>query len=232
VLRVVTCAATLVVLLTPTAADSVAQTTVTITFRGGGKALWKLDGDRETSRVALSYRWHGAVRFVAPLSLLADPKHRRLSVSGATALVGSWTGRYTSNKAGTITTCTYRGTRVKARVTAKLAKGRAGNTVELTLHPRTPGGFFSDKGRGAVVRCSTGYSQSAPSHFVPSWFFRDNLQDRGRLSSETAIIVLPGTLLPRGSATVAFPNEHGRNASEGLAHLAWSNRGQVVVNAG
>jgi hypothetical protein len=81
------------------------------------------------------------------------------------------------------------------------------------------------------VRCSVGYTQSAPSHFAPSWFFRDNLQDHGRMSSDKALIVLPSTLLPRGSATVAFPNEKGRNESVALGHLAWSNRAETTARA-
>jgi hypothetical protein len=117
-------------------------------------------------------------------------------------------------------------------VTAKLAKGRAANTLELIFHPRnTRGGFFSDKGHGATVRCTSAYGAKGPPHFAPSWFFRDNLQDHGRLSSDTAIIVLPSTLLPYGSATVAFPKEKGRNNSVALGRLAWSNRAETAVRS-
>jgi hypothetical protein len=117
-------------------------------------------------------------------------------------------------------------------VTAKLAKGRAGNTLELILHPRgARHGFFSDKGHGATVSCSSTSGANGPSHFAPSWFFRDNLQDHGRLSSDTAIIVLPGSLLPSGAATVAFPKERGRNNSIALGRLAWSNRGETAARS-
>ena len=117
-------------------------------------------------------------------------------------------------------------------MTARLATGRARNTLELTLHPRAAeGGFFADKGRRAIVRCSRGFTQSAPSHFAPSWFFRDNLQDHGRFTSDTAVIVVPNTLLTRGKATVAFPNEKGRNDSVGLGHLSWNNRAETAVRA-
>jgi hypothetical protein len=219
-------------LLSPAAASGVSQRTVTITLFGNGKAFWKLDSSRETSRLALAYHWHGVLSFDVPLPILADPKHRRLSVSGAATLVASWSGQYRTKTSGTLTTCTYKGTKVRTRVTAKLAKGRARNTLELTLHPRAAeGGFFADKGRRAVVRCSAGYRQTAPSHFAPSWFFRDNLQDHGRFTSDTAVIVVPTTLLPRGTATVAFPNEKGRNDSVALGHLAWNNRAETALRA-
>jgi hypothetical protein len=217
--RAIVCALASVLLVAPAGASGASQSTVTITLHGSGTAFWKLDGSRETGRLTLSYRWHGALRFAA--------------VSSGATLVGSWTGSYRSKKGNAVTTCSYKGTNVKSRVTAKLAKGRTKNTLELTLHPRAgASGFFSDKGHGAVVRCSSGYAQSAPSHFAPSWFFRDDLQDHGRLSSDTAIIVLPATLLPRGSVTVAFPNERGRNDSVALGHIAWNNRAQTAVRAG
>ena len=225
------CACAAVVLLSPTAASGLSQRTVTVTLAGGGKAFWKLDSSRETSRLTLKYHWHGALSFAVPPPVLADPKHRRLSVSSAGTLVGTWTGQYRTRKSGRLTTCTYRGSKVKSRVTAKLAKGRARNTLELTLHPRAGRGFFSDKGRRATVRCTNQYVQRAPSHFAPSWFFRDNLQDHGRFTSDTAVIVTPSRLLPRGSATVAFPDEKGRNDSVALGHLAWSNRAETAVRA-
>jgi hypothetical protein len=230
--RAVLCAFASVLLLSPGGASGLSQRTVTITLHGGGKAFWKLNSSRETSRLALSYRWHGALTFGVALPVLNDPKHGRLTVSTAATFVASWTGSYRSRKGDTVTTCKYRGANVRSRVTAKLAKGRAANTLELTLHPRVAGhGFFSDKGRGAAVRCSSGYTQSAPSHFAPSWFFRDNLQDHGRLSSDSAVIVLPSKLLPHGASTVAFPNERGRNDSVALGHLAWNNRAETAVRA-
>jgi hypothetical protein len=221
-----------VLLLSPAGASGLSQRAVTITLQGSGKALWKLNSSRETSRLSLSYRWHGALRFGVALPVLSDPKHSGLTVSSAATFVASWTGSYRSRKGAAVTTCTYSGVNVRSRVTAKLAKGRAANTLELTLHPRVTGlGFFSDKGRGAVVRCSSGYTQSAPSHFTPSWFFRDNLQDHGRLSSDSAVIVLPSKLLPHGATTVAFPNERGRNDSVALGHLARINRAETAVRA-
>jgi len=230
--RAAGCACAFVLLLSPATAAGVSQRTVTISLHGGGKAFWKLNSSRETSRLALDYHWHGSLMFDIALPVLDDPKHRRLSVSSAATLVASWTGHYTSKKADSVTMCRYRGVKVKSRVTARLAKGRARNTIELTLHPRGAGrGFFTDKGRHAVVRCSSGYTQSAPSHFAPSWFFRDNLQDHGRLTSSSAVVVLPSKLLPRGSVTVAFPDERGRNDSVAVGHIAWNNRGQTAVGA-
>jgi hypothetical protein len=226
------CALASVLLLSPAEASAQAERAVTITVYGSGKAFWKLNSSRETGRVALTYRWHGALTFHVAPSVLRDPTHRTLRASSATTLVGSWTGTYRNKKGDALTTCRYSGAKVKSRVTATLARGRADNTVELRFHPRGDRrGFFSDRGRGAVIRCSAGYTQSAPSHFAPSWFFRDNLQDHGRMSSDKAVIVLPNTLLPRGSATVAFPNEKGRNDSVAVGHLAWSNRAETAVRA-
>ena len=51
------------------------------------------------------------------------------------------------------------------------------------------------------------------------------------MSSNNAVIVLPSTLLPRGSATVAFPNEKGSNDSPAVGRLAWSNRAETAVRA-
>jgi hypothetical protein len=102
----------------------------------------------------------------------------------------------------------------------------------LTFHPRgAEDGYFPDKGHRAFVRCSSGTVQSAPPHFAPSWFFRDNLQDHGRLTSDTAIIVLPSKLLPSGSAKVIFPKEIGRNDSVAVGRIKWSNNGVTAVRA-
>jgi hypothetical protein len=212
-------------------ASGAAVRTVTITLYGGGKALWKLNNTRETSRLELRYRWHGRIRFVVPVRPMNDPRHRHLSVSSRTTLTAGWTGQYKSTKADGVSRCGYKGVRVKARVNVALAKGRAGNTLELRFHPRTGRtGFFSDRGRRALIHCSAGTIQSAPPHFAPSWFFRDNLQDHGRLSSDTAIVVLPSTLLPSGGrATVPFPNERGRNNSVAVGRLAWNNRAETAV---
>jgi hypothetical protein len=211
-------------------ASGVSERTVTITLFGGGKALWKLDNSREHSRLALNYHWHGTLRFAVGVPLLNDPAHRGLAVRSTAILVAAWTGDSSTTKVGETSSCKYGGVKVRTRITAKLAKGRAGNTLEVILHPRSAQrGFFSDLGHGATVRCTSSYGARGPSHFAPSWFFRDNLQDHGRLTSDTAIIVLPSALLPHGSATVAFPKETGRNNSVALGHIAWSNRAETAV---
>jgi hypothetical protein len=229
--RAAICACAAAVLVAAPAASGVSLRTITITLSGNGNALWKLDSSRDTSRLALEYHWHGTLTFDVPPGPLNDTQHRRLTVASAATFAATWSGHYTSKKADGHSTCRYAGTRVKARLSAKLAKGRAGNTLELTLHPRAGHGFFSDKGHRAVVRCSAGVFQRAPAHFAPSWFFRDNLQDHGRLTSDTAVIVLPSKLLPNGSAKVAFPKETGRNDSVALGHIKWSNNGQTAVSA-
>ena len=228
--RAVACTFASILLVSPAGASAVSARTVSITLNGSGKALWKLDSSRETSRLALEYHWHGTLPFAVAARVINDPKHRRLSVTSGATLLASWTGSYVTRKNESVTRCRYRGTQVASRISAKLARGRAGNTIELTLHPYLPErGFFADKGRRAVIRCSAGYAQAVPSHFAPSWFFRDNLQDHGRLSFDTAVLVLPGTLLAGGSTTVAFPSEKGRNDSVGLGHLRWNNNGKTAV---
>jgi hypothetical protein len=211
-------------------ASGVSKRTVTITLFGSGKALWKLDSSREHRRLALDYGWRGTLRFAVAVPVLNDPLHRGLSVRSTATLVAAWTGNSSSTTLNETSSCKYRGVKVRAPIIAKLAKGRAGNTLEVILHARSAHrGFFSDSGRGATVRCNSAYGANGPSHFAPSWFFRDNLQDHGRLSSDTAIIVLPSTLLPNGSATVAFPKETGRNNSVALGRIAWNNRAETAV---
>jgi hypothetical protein len=223
-------ASALVVFAAP--ASGVSLRPVTITLYGSGKAFWTLNSRRETSRLLLRYRWRGTLEFAVAAPMLADARHRRLSASTRGTLTASWTGRYRTRKGDAVSTCTYRGTDAAARVSAKLAAGRRRGSVELRLHPLgIAQRFFPDQSRRAVVSCSPGLVQTKPAHFAPSWFFRDSLQDHGRLSSDTAIIVLPGTVLPRGSATVAFPHERGRNDSPALGHLAWDNRAQTAVQA-
>ena len=162
---------------------------------------------------------------------LRDEKHRGLSVTRPVTLSARWSGTYRSRRGGVLRTCTYSGSRVKARVVARLATGRTRGTLELAFRPRTGSGFFSDLGRGARIRCSKGTEQSAPPHFAPSWFFRDNLQDRGRFTSQSAVLVLPAKLLPGGSVNVSFPFESGRNDSPALGVLGWNNRGRTSVEA-
>ena len=208
----------LLVAVTPAAA--VSQRTVTLNVSGTGKAFWRLDSNAETARLALHYRWHGTIPF-------GVSRAHRLSATRVATLRASWDGTFTSKRGGVKSTCTYRAARVPARVTARLATGRARGTIELTFHPRNGLGFFREAG----IRCSKGATQSAIPHFAPSWFFRDNLQDHGRLTSQTAVLVLPATLLTRGSAALTFPFERGRNDSVGIGHIAWNNRGTTTLDA-
>jgi hypothetical protein len=224
------CACASVLLITATPASAVSQRHTVIAVSGTGKAFWKLDAKTEKSRLALVYRWHGTIGFDIPRSVLRDAKHRGLSVTRAATLSATWSGTY-RKRSGVLTTCIYSGSRVKARVVARLATGRESGTLELTFRPRGGTGFFSDRGGRARVGCGGGPEQSAPLHFAPSWFFRDNLQDHGRLTSRRAILVLPATLLPRGSTQIAFPLERGSNDSPALGHLGWNNRGTTSVES-
>jgi hypothetical protein len=224
------CACVSTFLLTVAPAAAVSQRRVTFAVSGSGKAFWKLDSKSDTGRLSLRYRWHGTIGFDVPRARLRDPRHRGLTVAHATTLSASWSGTYRGRRSGVLTTCTYSGSKVRAAVVARIAAGRSKGTLELTFHPRTGNGFFRDRGGRARVRCGSGkVAQSAPLHFAPSWFFRDNLQDHGRLTSQNAVLVLPGTLLPRGSATISFPLERGSNDSVALGHLGWNNRGTTSV---
>ena len=223
--------ACLLLLVAATPAAAVSQRNVTLYLSGTGKAFWKQDSSAETGRLALRYHWHAAISFAVPRSKLRDPKHRGLSVTHIATLSGGWNGSYSDKRGGVRATCTYTGANVKAAVRARLAAGRAPGTIELTFRPRSGNGFFSDDGGRAAIRCGKGATQSAPPHFAPSWFFRDNLQDHGRLSTQTAVLVLPGTLFTRGKATLTFPFERGRNDSGAIGRLAWHNRGTVTIRS-
>ncbi len=224
------CACASLFLLTVAPASAVSQRRVTLAVSGSGKAFWKLDSQADTGRLSLIYRWHGTVGFDIARALLRDASHRGLSVTRRATLSASWSGTYRGRRGGVLTTCTYSGSKVRAAVFARLATGRTKGTLELTFHPRAGNGFFRDRGGRAKVRCGK-TEQSAPLHFTPSWFFRDNLQDHGRLTSESAVLVLPAKLLPRGSATISFPLERGSNDSVALGHLGWNNRGATSVEA-
>jgi hypothetical protein len=225
------CACASLFLLAVAPAAAVSQRRVTFAVSGHGKAFWKLDSKADTGRLALTYRWHGTIGFDIGRALLRDATHRGLTVTRRTTLSASWSGTYRGRRGGVLTSCTYSGSRVRAAVVARLATGRAKNTLELSFHPRAGDGFFRDRGGRATVRCGGGAEQSAPLHFAPSWFFRDNLSDHGRLTSQSAVLVLPATLLPRGAATIAFPRERGTNDSVALGHLGWNNRGTTSIEA-
>jgi hypothetical protein len=225
------CACASLFLLAVAPAAAVSQRRVTFAVSGHGKAFWKLDSKADTGRLALTYRWHGTIGFDIRRALLRDATHRGLTVTRRATLSANWSGTYRGRRGGVLTSCTYSGSRVRAAVVARLATGRAKSTLELSFHPRAGDGFFRDRGGRATVRCGGGAEQSAPLHFAPSWFFRDNLSDHGRLTSQSAVLVLPATLLPRGSATITFPRERGTNDSVALGHLGWNNRGTTSIEA-
>lgn len=209
---------TVVVLACVTSASAASQRRVTIDLSGRGKAFWKLDGKSETAFLALRYRWYGTIAFDAP-------SRGPMSVTRSATLTAGWSGTYRDNVSGVESTCTYGGAHVHAAVTATLASGRRTNTLELILHPRTGGGFFAAAGH----QCAEGTGPVAPPHFSPASFFRDNVEDHGRLTSDTAILFLPAKLLPHGKATLAFPFERGKNDSVAVGDLGWDNRGTATV---
>jgi hypothetical protein len=127
------------------------------------------------------------------------------------------------------TTLFRSGVNVPRRVTATLTNGKRGS-LQLVLGARGRG-FFPSRGNGATVSCSSHVGARGPTHFEPEWLFRDALQDHGRLSSDTAVIVVPSRLLPRGSLTVRFPRETGSVVQPLRPRLTWNNSGRVTLRA-
>jgi hypothetical protein len=207
-------------------ASGAASRTVTITLTDSGKARWSTDGDAEKGTLALNYSWRGTLRFKVPA------KARFLSTTSGT-LRAAWTGDASGTKLSTPLSgpyhCQYAGKDVPSQVTATLTNGQARGTVEVTLHAKGEEGFFPSKGSGATVNCSSGYGADGPVHFEPQWLFRDTTSDHGRMTSDTAVIVLPARALNRGSVTLTWPREIGKVSSPFRAKLAWNNVGKLVA---
>jgi hypothetical protein len=185
----------------------------TIALSATGTARWTSDGSTDSAHLTLSYRWGGSLTFAAS--------------SATTTLRASWTGHLTGKNSSGAYACTYKGVNVPARVTATLTKGKS---LRLVLAARGRG-FFPSKGDGATVSCNSGVGARGPSHFEPEWLFRDALQDHGRLTSAAAVLVVPKSLLPRGSVALRFPSEAGFVAQPLRPRLTWSNSGRVTIRA-
>ena len=202
-------------LLSTAAAPADGAAARTITISGTGAARWSSDGSTDSARLTLNYRWSGSLTFAA--------------ASATTTLHASWTGRLTGKNSSGSYTCTYKGVNVPGRVTATLTNGKRGS-LKLVLGARGRD-FLPSRGNGATVSCNSHVGERGPAHFEPQWLFRDTLQDHGRLSSDIAVIVVPSTLLPRGSVTVRFPKEAGSVVQPLRPRLTWSNNGRVTLRA-
>jgi len=100
-----------------------------------------------------------------------------------------------------------------------LTNGTTRGTLRVVLHARSRRGFFP--ATNASAPCSS------PAHFEPAWLFRDNLEDHGRLTADTAVIAVPRTLLAHGSTTITFPHEVGTVDRPLRPKLTWNNRGRL-----
>src|SRR5207247_8058448 len=154
----------------------------TPTLSASGKASWSSDGGADRAQLALRYSWHGTLKFSIPAGVLKHPAGARFSVPGSATLVASWAGELRGVRLGEAYRCAYRGANVPGRVSATLANGGVRGRLRLVLHARGKG-FFPANANGGTAGCS-----STPTHFEPAWLFRDNLDDHGRLTSDTAVI--------------------------------------------
>ena len=217
-----------------------ATKTVKIALSATGTARWSTSGDEEQGSLALDYSWNGAFAFKVPVAQLNDPKHAHLFVRVKGKLVGTWVGDYTGTRYSPPDTgkyhCSYSGKSVSTPVGVVLRAGPTSRRLEVVLlslagRALNSPGFFPNKGGGANVSCSNTVGAQGPTHFAPSWLFRDTIQDNGAFSSAQATIVLPATLIPQGTAKVAFPHEVGSVSSALRAKLNWNNTGRVTAVA-
>jgi hypothetical protein len=211
-------------LISATAAPAVgaAARTIVVTLGATGAARWSSDGVADTARLTLSYRWNGRFTF-------SVPARGKFTARAATTLRAGWSGRSSGTGTSGSYRCTYRGADVPGRVTATLSNGTRGS-LQLVLGARDSG-FFSSQGNTATVSCTSRVGARGPTHFEPEWLFRDSLQDHGRFSSDTAVLVVPSRLLPHGSVTVGFPREAGTVAQPLRPRLTWRNSGRVTLSA-
>jgi hypothetical protein len=215
-----------------------AARTVHLALSESGQGRWSIQGDSDQGSLALNYKWTGAFAFSVPTAKLSDPAHAGLAAKAVGTLTGTWVGdlvgtRYSAPNTGKYH-CSYSGTNITIRVNAQLVA--VGKRLELIMRrgsgkTMTSSGFFPDVGGGAKADCSNAVGAAGPTHFAPSWLFRDTTSDNGEFSSAQATVVLPATLLPNGRATVTFPREIGSVNSAMRDKLAWTNTGKVVAVA-
>jgi hypothetical protein len=225
-------------LLLPGAAARPAAKTrpVTLQLSNNGLGAWSIDSPDDKGQLALRYHWAGSLKFNIPTKALKDPAKTRFKSHARTTLKASWIGVFTGRKLTGLDAgpyrCEYKGADVPALVDALLSNGKKRGTLQLVLHPAAGAQqFFSPKGQGATVTCTTARGDLGPTHFDPKWLFRDTVTDHGFLSSDTAVIDMPSKLLPRRSVTLRFPREIGRRNSPFLGKINWNNRGKLVVKA-
>lgn len=201
------------------AAQRHAARTVTFHLSDSGVGNFSNLSETERSQTAIKYSWTGVAAFKVPA-------RKTFSVLSKATLVGTWTGDYRGTRfAGQPNPgdfhCTYAGKNVKITVTAQLVTDGA-RKVDVVLTRNT--GFFP---AATGANCSNEVGTEGPSHFSPSWLFRDTVTDHYRLSSSTAVLVLPRTVLNGGTATAKFPNEVGSNTITLKGKVSWHNVGRL-----
>ena len=210
-----------------------AARTIKFTFSDVGKGRWSTVGDTDKGSIAVNYSWKGAVKFRVPTGVLSNPSAAKFNLHSVSKLTGSWVGDLQGTQYGVPTAgpyhCSYKGTNIPITVDAQLTNGPKRGTMQLVLMSRGGVGFFPDKGNGASAECSTAIGDQGPTHFEPSWLFRDTYNDRGQLTYLQALIDLPTKLLPQGSTKIKFPKEVGNVDSPLRAKLAWNNVGTFTV---
>jgi hypothetical protein len=219
-------------------ASSEASRLVTITFNDSGKGRWSTEGDTDKGSMAMNYSWKGTAKFRVPINALKKPSSAKFSVRGTGSLAGSWLGDFAGTQFGTASAgpyhCTYKGTLVKTTVDAQLKNGPKKGRLQILLFARSYESgiyFFPVKGAGVTQDCANATGASGPAHFSPAALFRDSFNVGGQLTTQTAVIDVPATLLPRGSAKITFPREIGSVNSPLRAKLAWRNVGTLALKA-
>jgi len=213
-------------------ASGAAVKVVTLKLGNRGTGTWSTAGDTEKGSETLSYRWSGTVKIKVPTAQLRPGAV--LNAGGTGTLTGSWTGDYRGTKFQAPFQgpyhCTYKASNVAVHIAAFLRNGPSRKTLALWLNRGV--GFFPGSGDGAEANCSNDVGKDGPPHFEPSWLFRDAVTDHFRLTSNTAVLVLPRTLLSSGQAvTSRFPNEVGQSGGgESLrAQVTWHNVGRLTA---
>lgn len=217
-----------------TSAPEAAARKVRLTLNGSGLGTWTIGGANENGQEAMRYSWRGTFTFTIPAKVLANPARAKFKVAARGTLRASWTGVL----AGTVLDgfaegpyrCEYKGANVPAPVGATLSNGKVRGRLLLTLKART-GSFFPARSNGSTINCISPYGQTAPPHFDPSWLFRDTVNDRGRLTRDTAFIGFSSKVLPRRTVKTSFPLEVGARDSNYTGNTRWRNRGVVTIKA-
>jgi hypothetical protein len=187
--------------------------------------------------MAMNYNWKVTLKFKVNSAKLRNPGTSKFSAATSGTLTGNWVGDLTGTRTGGASPgkyhCEYKGTKVASRIRAQLQSAPKGKVrVIFTAVPTETGvRFFPGKGNGATISCANAISNDDVPHFNPAWLFRETFSDAGKMSSNTAVITLPATILPRGSAKVKFPREIGEVDSPLRDKLAWNNVGTLSAVA-